>query len=526
MKNGIVLATKNNRTHHYLHCAMRTLLLLFALHTTPLFLVAQPLTTPEYSRGRIISSTQSDLNLCSISEWKNYKLVVRSNYKGDATRYTVEVFDHENNRAEFSTHKFTIPESDRLSFVEVVSQGDVTYLLVSKFSASEKATILFAYPVTEKGILEDERKEIDRLPAYNAGNTGRFRVNVSPDHQFLVVLRENIYDKAKNETIALHRYDTDLNQVWTKTHAFSILSKNQTVNIPFVNNKGDLYLIKKDRDKETFKYYILAAEAKGTIISEKPLQLGNIFISDIRAALLQNGNLGVAGFYSTQGYDSYEGSFYFAFDSKTGVAVKHNESLNSEILTLFMAKKDASKSGTALFGFNLHHLIAQENGGMYLIAEKTQQVTEKTAERYTYEDLLILNYDEQGNIKWGKSIRKKQETWGDDGKWSSYNYFLYNDTLNILFNKVIFDDQLTKTGKKKKADEFGESTGYGTNWARVFPNGQIQITPLTGMHQGTVPLTLNPEILYSDTTGKVFVVTEGHLKQHHLLLGMKFYNRK
>jgi len=96
------------------------------------------------------------------------------------------------------------------------------------------------YPVTEKGILEDERKEIDRLPAYNAGNTGRFRVNVSPDHQFLVVLRENIYDKAKNETIALHRYDTDLNQVWTKTHAFSILSKNQTVNIPFVNNKGDL----------------------------------------------------------------------------------------------------------------------------------------------------------------------------------------------------------------------------------------------------------------------------------------------
>jgi len=95
-----------------------------------------------------------------------------------------------------------------------------------------------------------------------------------------------------------------------------------------------------------------------------------------------------------------------------------------------------------------------------------------------------------------------------------------------LFNKVIFDDQLTKTGKKKKADEFGESTGYGTNWARVFPNGQIQITPLTGMHQGTVPLTLNPEILYSDTTGKVFVVTEGHLKQHHLLLGMKFYNRK
>ncbi|MBX7094632.1 MAG: hypothetical protein K1X56_07930 [Flavobacteriales bacterium] len=503
---------------------MRRLLLFFILNS--ILLSNTMAQFPRFNFGPEINSTHSDLNICSISELTNgNKLVVRSNYQSNATRYSFEIFDESNTQIGFSTHTFSIPETDRLYYVETITLGEKNWLFISRFNATEKTHVLNAYPITEDGIQENGKMEIDRMPAFNVGNTGKFRLNISPDKKNLVLVHEFPSDKTKNESLSIHIFDQDLKETYHKDHLFDIPSRPNPVNLPFINNNGDVFIIKKDRDKTQYKFLIVSIDKSTRHLGIKPITVTGLLISDIKAGLLHNGNLVVLGFYSSQNYSDYEGMFYFAFDPGGNVAAKHHEMLNSDILSNFMSKKEASKAGAFLSGFSLQHLVAQDNGGLYVLAEKSSITTNNNLDAFLYEDILVLNIDHNGNVKWGKGVKKKQESINDHAKWSSYNFWLHNDTLNLIYNKVFPDDQLTKTGKRKKADEFGDKTFYGSTWSMICPDGSITNNPLLQLHSNhSVPMSLNPELLYQSPKGYVYIMCEDYLRQHHCLAEMQFFS--
>lgn len=495
-----------------------TLLLLFPLRET----CAQ---LPRFSFGEEAATTHADLRLTSISKSENgKKIVLRSNFSNDATRYSVEVFDEGNNPIAFHPHKIIIPESDKLFYVETVVLNQNIFTFISHYQSAQKQFVLYAIPVTENGFHEDKKILLEKFPAFNPGNCGNYRINVSPSKKQIVLLHEPPSDKTKNESISVRVFDTELKESWRKDHVFEIPSRANPVNLPFINNKGDVFIIKKDRDKTQYKYLILAIDNSSHYLSSKPINVTSLMISDIKATLLESGQLAVFGFYSSQNYSDYEGMFYFAFDASGAVTAKHHERLSSEVLSLFMSKKEAGKDESSLKGFHLQHLIAQKSGGLYIVAEKNKMISENNNDFYLSEDILVLNLDPHGNLKWGNAIRKKQESYNDHGKWNSYNFWLHNDTLNILYNKVLPDDQLTKSGKKKKPDEFGENTVFGTSWIKVQPDGMSGINPLLQLHTGSsLPMSFNPELLYVSDKGYVYVICEDYLRKKHRLGELQFY---
>jgi hypothetical protein len=500
---------------------MKNFLLLFLLVNTSSF--AQKI---EWEFGEEKTGTHNDLKPLSILGTDDGTFVLRGNESGSLQRLSVEYFDDNKESQLFYVHYFDAAETDKVFFEGAATLDGKPYVFVSHFQNTNRKHNLYAYSIGKKSIDAIGKKELMSMPAFTNANCGSYTVRFSPDGTQFVVTQESPSDKTRNESISISGFDKTLSKLWTKDHTFDIPSRPMPVNVPYINDKGDVFIIKKDRDKDAYKYQVIMINQNGAHLSRQPVNLNGAFLSDIKAGITSNGQLAVCGFYSTANYFDYEGMFYFRYDAAGSIAGKHTEPLSADILGLFLGKKNATKPGAALVGFTLEHIVPTSDGGLYMLAEKTSQVTDKPGqEHYLFEDILVLAIDEHGNVKWGRQIRKKQESMNDGGKWSSYNYWTHEDTLHIIFNKVVIDEQLPKTGKKSKGDEFGDATFGGSTWNYIAPNGTIFNMPLLTLHKGhSVPLAVDTELLFVTYQEEVILLCQDYFSKVHRLLGITLKN--
>jgi hypothetical protein len=504
---------------------MKSLLCSILFFLAPVFLFAQERELIRLGEESV-QSQGHDLRILSIWKAENgHTYVLRGNYRGDATRYTLEVFNKEMKSYAYHPTRFEVGESDKFFFVEAPVLNGIPYLICSKYIAAQKKHLLIAYEYDENGIHSEKGRELFSIPAFNPNNCGKYRMNLSANKHFAAVNVDYPSDKTKNESIQLIRFDAQLEITWKKEYTFETISRANPVNIPLVNDKGDVFVIKKDFNKTNYKFQILCVDGSIGNIIAKPINVNGVFISDIRGGITSEGKLALAGFYSSIGYTEYEGMFYFAFDASGNTVAKHHETLPVEMLAQFIGKKEASKEKASIPGFLLQHLVPTQDGGMIAMAEKTANVTEGEKEKHEYGDLLVMSMDNSGNIRWSQNVSKKQYSINDRALWSSYNYWMHNDTLNILYNKVDLDESISKTGKRKKADEFGEFSFAGTMHVMITPKGQMTSTPLTAMHRKhTLPMAMDPDMVYQDREGAVYFLIEDYVGKIHRLGVLNFFS--
>jgi hypothetical protein len=316
-------------------------------------------------------------------------------------------------------------------------------------------------------------------------NSGSFNYRISRDSTKLLVFYNLPYEKDGNEKFGFHVYDKGFKQIWEKQVSLPYSDKLFLVQNYKVSDKGDVFLLGrifkdvlkvKRKGKVNFKYQILSYRDNGEEFREYPIELKGFFITDMAFAINENDDIVCGGFYSSEGTFSIKGSYYMTIDGVTKeVLADSHKPFDIDFITLEMKRKDERKAkrrdakgkNVELYEYDLKDIVLKEGGGAVLIGEQfyISVVTRTTTDAngntitsrvyyYNYNDVIIINVSEFGEIEWAKKIDKSQLSVNDQGFFSSYALAVVEDKLYFMYNSA-------PTGSKRSVVYLVEIDGQG-----------------------------------------------------------------
>ncbi len=311
----------------------------------------------------------------------------------------------------------------------------------------------------------------DNIPLLNYGEalTVLPEYEVAADKLHLLIYSQSGIDRAdKKEHIAMQVYDAQLLERWNKEHTLPFDAGKFGIENMEVDHDGNVYLTGIAYNSPEFKapamregkssdtWHLFSFKAAGTLMHDYPIALDVNFITDMRIAVADNGDLVAAGFYSEKSVYSVKGAFFMTVDGQSGQIKKQKSTaFETDFITQYMSERERKKTirkaakgiPAELFEFDLDHLVLQNDGGAVLIAEQfyieTQLVNSpapngnygpRTDFHYYYNDLLALSFGPDGTLVWNVKVPKRQHSTNDNGHFSSYAYAAVGNHLYLLFN--------------------------------------------------------------------------------------------
>lgn len=401
------------------------------------------------------TSSYSLLNISeSVSDKMYYSLFVNeSNSNFELNEITL---DSNLNTLEKVKTSWVKGANDKITFLNA---GVIQHVYTVFFSRINEKKNLNELVVLQYGDGVAIERTIDSIEIKSITNTGIYHVSISPKGQAFAVLKEDFIEKNRQESAHVLVFTETFEKISDLSLTFPVPSKPNPVNKIFVTDKGDVFIIKKDREKTDYKFYLHAynGELKGW--NQKQVNIPGKKISDIDACLNSSQEFIVAGFYNTFNVSDYEGYFYDRFDASLKPMARLNKKFEADFMANFIGKKAASKDDAVISDYYFEHLFAGNNDEIFIIAEKEEYESANGIEKYLYGDILYMQFDKEGSIKNAGSLKNKQESQNDKGEWSSFNYAVTNDTLHLFHN------ELSESDSKNK---FGESTFYGTYHSKIY----------------------------------------------------------
>lgn len=298
---------------------------------------------------------------------------------------------------------------------------------------------------------------------------GDINIRISNDFNKLLIYYDLPNSKNENESFHCIVYDPGMVKNWEKSIELSYASKDFISSKKDIDNDGNFYLIgrkflNKTEEKESAdisgqknKCHLLTFRNKGTEFKDFEISLSDKYIFEVQIEFNSVKNIIASGLYSEDKVNpSAKGAFYFEIEYSTQNMIKSNfKEFPDEILNK-NHEADNKKKKENLRNFELDDLIYKEDGSTVLIAEQYSeynmpitkygpngQVINTTEYHFYYEDILVINFDKNGEMTWACKIPKFQHTINDAGAFSSYVcaehnnklYFIYNDHPKNILNQ-------------------------------------------------------------------------------------------
>lgn len=371
----------------------------------------------------------------------------------------------------------------------IVMLGKTIYLLTWATDDAKKNVITFAQQIDNQtlairpGLQEINRSPYEKAPAlpaidppdnlslpnWDVALTLLPEYEVAADKSHLLIYRKSgITNADKKEHIAMQVYDAQLRQLWSSEHVLPFDAGRFGIEHMEVDHLGNAYLTGIAYDspenkapamregKSTDMWHVFSFKVAGTQLRDYPIALDVNFITDVRIAVADNGDLVAAGFYSEKSVYAVKGAFFMTVDGQSGEIKKQKSTaFGTDFITQFMSEREKKKTirkaakgiPAELFEFDLDHLILQNDGGAALIAEQyyieSMLVNSpdprgspgpRTDFHYYYNDLLALSFGPDGTLVWNVKVPKRQHSTNDNGHFSSYAYAAVGNHLYLLFN--------------------------------------------------------------------------------------------
>lgn len=367
-----------------------------------------------------------------------------------------------------------------LIFTRAVQLGQNFYFLYTARDYEAEIVYKYARKVNPKTLtpegnytkLGEEKfvsdKKFMRQNAFEAFHP--FTILVAKNNSCLLVRTHAMYNDDENEKEEFHLavYDTELKLDWETQVKTRFLADLFTISNLRLDDNGDVSMVgveytermtaKEIRrsGKPNYIHHLLRYTQKGTKFMSMPIELNGKFITDLRIETAATGDIVVAGFYSEIGSFSIKGAFYLNIDAvNEKVKAEKFSEFGTDFITLNLSereekkakKKEAKGEELEMNEFDMRDLVLRADGGATLIAEQyifyttTSTYTDANGRtsttvtyHYVYNDIIVISFNNAGELLWKTKIAKRQHTTNDNGAWSSYSMTVVGDRLFFIFN--------------------------------------------------------------------------------------------
>ncbi len=295
-----------------------------------------------------------------------------------------------------------------------------------------------------------EEKTLMTLVA-NGGYRTSYDVAIAPNGKYFSVIGSEAYMEKRKEIINIAIYDSLHQVVYKEAKLTTIESSKRRHNVLVCNNNGFNYIIKKDRVKNKNNYYIFTISKSG-IQENSSIRLKSRQIVDAEYALDVDGNLLLAGFYSSPVTFNFEGVFTAKYQEKAAATFTKEYLLNANVVEAFKSKKEIKDYGYGLDYFSGNSLVFTDDKNMMLIAEHHSVIKDgKNGPEDYRKGFVLINLDVNGGFKFSTPVVTEQTDGKTMGYWSS-NYLLNNDGTPVIYiNRIGNGAKSAKSSTQEKS---------------------------------------------------------------------------
>lgn len=388
----------------------------------------------------------------------------------------------------------------RGTFIDVFKVGNSVVVFSSIYNETSKKDEVLA-----KVIHQGNVKEVVVLDQSLYGTShSDFKISVSPDFEKIVVLTEKPHKKGK-ETVVLTVLNSQLKMERSTDYLMSgIQSQKRKINVPIINNEGEVYLLKRYREeREESSYYILAYAISGSIFFDE-FKLNYKPIQDVNFTLNEEGNLIIGGTYSSPNSVRSEGTYIAKFNAKGEKLFRKEYGFSAETMLAFTSERALKKEGLGLYDFRTNQIVQQKENITIVLEHRAIEANSKSPiNTEKREGLIVQSFDLEGNFAWDKSLAMHQVDVSEKGYWNSF--ICFNDTANnklsIIYNEVGYFD-------KKADNEFGEHVAVGSRIITIDKQGNAEKKPVkNSFKDAPIDLVISPKVTLQDGS-KMLLIAE------------------
>ncbi len=386
-----------------------------------------------------------------------------------------------------SNGKNNIIDND-YTFNNFIVLTNKTYVGVSMYNRKTDLNSFYAQEISDEGKLTGEMKKLSEISSKSRINAGAFEVIESEDSSKILMVNNPPFEKYGNEKFGFKIFDEQLNEINNLEVALPYKDKFFSVKDYILSKDGNIYMLssveleKKAKEKGEAGYYyeiVAISPANQGQVTEYKISLPKKYITDV--SYKEDGKyLICAGFYNNievKGWsrDEINGIFYLRINKETKeIESKGIKELDKSFIAELTSDRKANKGRGISSNFKLENFIQKDDGGAILIAEnsynytvqrcntdpKTGSTTCRTDYHYVRNNIIAININSDGSIKWYTNIPKYQHTINDGGVYSSYMlstakdkiYFIYNDNpKNLDPTKVASVKDIRPMGRAEKS---------------------------------------------------------------------------
>ncbi|RUA27989.1 MAG: hypothetical protein DSY76_04885 [Bacteroidetes bacterium] len=314
---------------------------------------------------------------------------------------------------------------------------------------------------------------LGEIPYEKRKRSGDFSFSYSENKKRVLIYHYLPYKKGSSQKIAFSVLDSSMNRLWHKEVTLPYTDELFAVKDFEVDDFGNVYVIGKKwkgkavdivNHKINFSFNILRYSEDDDQVEYK-LALKDKYITQVKLAVDMQLNLICAGFYTnTKDLYSLGGSFLLKIEADGGdVVVSETKDFSTEFITSLLSKrkkekaKKKKKKGKTIEmpEYNLDNLVIRDDGGVLLVGERdyirTHVYTDANGTHtvYTYysENIIVVNFNPDGTVKWMRRVPKSQSSSIPD--YLSYVTVIHDDNIYFLYNDHI------NNAKVKRDEERG-----------------------------------------------------------------------
>lgn len=365
--------------------------------------------------------------------------------RGSRRNFLIDVFDSNLNQI----HTQIVESTKKENFFEFVSfENEIKFITIDEPSKRERTVYCNTFDIEKKSFSKKElfKADVEKGGLFTGRNKRQSSIAISPNGQFIAIATDNV--KKNLNSYMVHVFDSKtLTLIFKKSyqeHQDNYFIPNDI----YVDNDGNAYTLGKlfiqgksqKKDGEANYEFILNKLSKSEVKNIKIALDAGKHIASLRMNY-HEGKLNILGFYSDEKAGRIKGGCNFSIDvNNLGVLNKKHTELPKQVYEDLFREAKAErldKKKKELKAYYVDYVFPDSQGNVYLLAEEFYVTTTYVMTGpngaghyqtvYHYDDILVLKFDANGEISWGRSIFKKSTS-------PSYNAFLKNDELHVLLN--------------------------------------------------------------------------------------------